>query len=113
MPDDNLTIKDYCLALRAALVIDAAREALDALTGIARHCAQHGHDQAAVNLLTFVLRHPDVRYDTFDAAEELFFALEERAGVRVTEDARQFTLGRTLKSMADYACTLAGDHDNA
>ncbi|GIL08822.1 MAG: hypothetical protein BroJett033_3330 [Chloroflexota bacterium] len=107
MPDYNLTAKEHCLALRAALVIDAAREALDALTGLAQHCAAHGQDQQAANLLAFVLGHPDVRYDTFDYAEDLFLDLEARVCPRVIADARQFALGKTLRSVADYACALA------
>ncbi len=108
MPDHDLTAREHCLALRAALVINATREALDALTGLARHCAARGQDQQAANLLTFVLRHPDVRYDTFDDAEELFSALEARAGADVVADARQFALGKTLRTVAEYACALAG-----
>lgn len=111
MPDYNLTEKEYRLALRAALVIDAAREALDALTGLALRYVERGLDQEAANLLTFVLRHPDVRYDTFDYAEDLFLDLEARVCPRVIEDAGQFALGKSLRSVADYVFALAGDED--
>lgn len=111
MPDYHLSEKEHRLALRAALVVDAVREALDALTGLALRFVERGLDQEAANLLTFVLRHPDVRYDTFDYAEDLFLDLEARVCPRVIEDARAFALGKSLKSVADYVFALAGDDD--
>lgn len=111
MPDYDLTEKEYRIALRAALVVDAVREALDALTGLAQRLIERGHDQEAANLLAFVLGHPDVRYDTFDYAEDLFLELEGRVCPRVIEDARAFVLGKSLKSVADYALALASSDE--
>lgn len=102
MPDYDLSERDYKAALRAALAIDAVGEALDAMTGVALRLLERGETQSAANLLTFVTRHPDVRHDTFDAADDLYMQLEASACPRVIEDARAFILGKTINTMAQH-----------
>ena len=113
MTEQDPTEKIHLVALRAALVVDAVREALDALTGLAQSYAARGMEQEAANLLTFVLHHPDVRYDTFDRAEELHMDLEARACPRIFEDAQQFVLGKSLKTIAAWVFALAGDEGDS
>ena len=98
----DFTEKDYRIALKAALVIDAQGDALDALAGIAEWYLRGGRTEEGANILAFVLNHPDVRYDTYDRAEEMFMELEEHACPRVIEDAKAFRLGKSIRSMAAY-----------
>lgn len=102
MTDSKLTEKDYRIALKAALVIHAKGDVLDAMTGIAESFIRRGQTQEGANLLAFVLNHPDVRYDTFDHAEDMFFALEEHLCPRVLADAKAFRLGKSIQSVAAY-----------
>jgi hypothetical protein len=102
MAENDLAEKDYRIALRAAMAINAVGEALDVMSGLARHWLEHGQEQEGANLLVFVMNHPDVRYDTFDQAEDLFFDLESRICPRVIADAKQFILGKTLATVAAH-----------
>ena len=102
----DLSEKEYRVALKAALVIDAVRDALDAMTGIASHLIRRDLTQEAANILTYVRSHPDVHHETFDRADEMFMALEESDCPRVIQDAREFILGKTLKTIANYIDTI-------
>lgn len=102
----DLSEKDYRVALQAALVINAVQDALDAMTGIAARLIERGMTEDAANILTYVTRHPDVRHDTFDNADEMFMALEESACPRVMEDAAAFILGKSLNTMAHYIADI-------
>lgn len=105
MSNDLLPERDYRIALRAALAINAVGEALDAMTWLARHWLNRGSTQEGANLLAFVMNHPDVRYDTFDRADEMFLELEAQACPRVLLDAKEFVLGKSLAAMAAYVFT--------
>src|SRR5690606_35362449 len=98
----DLSEKEYRPALKAALVINAVRDALDAITGIAVRLLERGPTAEAATLRT----NPDVHHETFDRADELFMALEETACPRVIEDAREFILGKSLRTMANYIDTI-------
>src|SRR5690554_3177356 len=102
----DLSEKEYRLALKAALVINAVRDALDAMTGIAVRLIERGLTAEAANILTYVRNNPDVHHETFDRADELFMALEETACPRVIEDAREFIFGKSLRTMANYIDTI-------
>lgn len=105
----ELTEKDYRAALRAAVAINAAGEALDAIVGIAGSYLNRGMTQEAANLLAFVVNHPDVLHDTFDRAEELFLDLEERLCPRVILDARTFAVGKSINTVAHYIFAMNPD----
>ena len=111
MPHYDLSEKEYRVALKAALVIDAAQDALDAMAGIASRLIERGLTEEATNLLTFVRSHPDVHHETFDHADDLFLALEETLCPRVIQDAREFILSKSLNTMANYidSIHLPGD----
>jgi hypothetical protein len=96
----------YRVALKAALVIEAWGDALDAMTGVAACWLVRGLEEEAARLLVFVIRHPDVRHDTFDFADEAFMDLESRACPRIITDAQAFILGKSLNSMANYIDTV-------
>lgn len=98
----ELTEKDYLVALRAAVAIDANGEALDAIASIAGCYLNRGLAQEAANLLAFVTNHPDVLHDTFDRAEELFLDLEERMCPRVILDAKTFAVAKSINTVAHY-----------
>lgn len=106
MPGYNLTEKDYRLALKAALVIEAAADALDAMTGLAARFIERGLTEEAANLLTYVRSHPDVDHETFDYADEMYMDLEASACPRVIQDAREFILSKSLTTMAHYIDTI-------
>lgn len=109
MSNELLPEKDYQIALRAALAINAVGEALDAMTSLAQRWLESGSTQEGANLLVFVMNHPDVRYDTFDRAEEMFLELEARACPRVLLDAKEFVLGKSLTTMATYVFTSGAE----
>ena len=102
----DLSEKEYRVALKAALVIDSAGDALDAITGIAARFLDRGLTQEGTNLLVFVTKHPDVRHDTFDYADERFMDLESSACPRVIEDAKSFVLGKTITTVAHHIDTI-------
>jgi hypothetical protein len=103
MADETMNERDYRVALRAALAINATGEALEALANIGAAFVRRGLTQEGANVLVYVMHHPDVRYDTFDQAEDLFMQLEEHACPRLIEDARSFRLGKSLAVVAAYA----------
>jgi hypothetical protein len=104
----NLTEKEYRLALKAALVIEAVPDALDAMTGIAvRWLDQEDRLQEAANVLAYVISHPDVDHATFDDADERFMDLESSICPRVIQDAREFILSKSLTTMANYIDSIA------
>ncbi|MAS34850.1 MAG: hypothetical protein CL610_12640 [Anaerolineaceae bacterium] len=102
----NLSEKEYRVALKAALVIDAVRDALDAMTGIAARLIDRELTTEAVNILTYVRSNPDVHHETFDYADEMYMVLEETLCPRVMQDAREFILSKTLRTMANYIDTI-------
>ena len=106
MAQYNLSEKEYRLALQAAVVIGAAGDALDAMTGIATRFLDRGMTQEAANVLVYVVKHPDVPHYTFDYADEKFMELEATICPRVIEDARTFILGKSLNTMANYISTI-------
>ncbi|MBZ0297535.1 MAG: hypothetical protein K8L99_33575 [Anaerolineae bacterium] len=113
MPDSKPTEKAYRIALKAALVIQANGDVLDAMTGIAESLIHRGQTQEGANILAFVLNHPDVRYDTYDHAEDMFFEMEEHLCPRVIADARTFRLGKSIKSVAAYIDEQPVDSEDA
>ena len=102
MSNDLLPEKDYRIALKASLAINAVGEALDAMTWLAQGWLQRGSTQEGANVLVYVMNNPDVRYDTFDRAEEMFLELEEKVCPRVLLDAKEFILSKSLATMAAY-----------
>ncbi len=112
MANDELSEKDYRIALKAALAIEAHGDALDSLTSIAEHYLERGLTQEGANVLAFVLIHPDVLHDTFDRADDLFMRLEEHTCPRVIEDAKLFRLSRSLKMVAAYVDEISLGNDD-
>ena len=106
MAQYNLKEQDYRVALKAAMVINAVTDALDAMTGVAARWLDRGLTEEAANLLFYVTHHPDVRHDTFDYADERWLELEATICPRVIEDARAFNLGKTLNTVATYITTI-------
>ena len=106
MAQYDLSEKEYRVALKAALVINTVRDALDAMTGIAARLIDRGLTEEAANILTYVRSHPDVHHETFDSADEMYIALEEQVCPRIIQDAREFILGKSLTTMANYVDTI-------
>ena len=104
----DLTEKEYRVALKAALVIGALPDALDAMTGIAARWLEHDdYLQSAANILAYVVNHPDVDHSTFDYADERFMDLESRICPRVIQDAREFILSKSINTMGNYIDSIA------
>ena len=106
MADYDLSEKDYRVALQAAQVVDAVRDALDAMTGIAARLLERGLTQEAANILAYVTQHPDVRHDTFDSADEMFMNLELAYSSQLIREAREFILGKSLNTMIHYIAEI-------
>jgi hypothetical protein len=102
----DLSEKEYRLQLQAAMVINAVQDALYAMTGIAVRLLERGLSEETANILAYVTQHPDVHHDTFDTADEIFMSLESEACPRIIHDAREFILGKSLNTMANYIAEI-------
>lgn len=81
-------------------------ESLASLTDLAAVMMRYGKTGEAAQALAFVMNHPDVPYDTFDRAEELFINLEGHVGPRVIEDAKDWGRIQTLRGAVEAALSV-------
>jgi hypothetical protein len=92
---------DLRVLLRAALHVRAVPEALDALTRMAAIMIKRDQKGEAVEVLAYVMQHPDVKHDTYDRADDLFMALEGELGQSVISDAKDNARYRTLRAVVE------------
>jgi len=98
---------------RAALEIGATPEVLARLTDYAGLLVTHDRTTEAANLLAVVLRHPDVPFDVYDRADDLWIELEGRLCPRVMADAKDSATFITLRGAMDAAFALLDSGDSA
>lgn len=103
MNDIQKQARAYQVAITAAREIGHIPEILDGLTHLSALMIQTGKTDAAANTLAYVLRHPDVPFDVYDRAEDMFIALEAALCPRVIEDARTLATYQTLRGAVDLA----------
>lgn len=78
-------------------------ETLAALIDLATVMNQHGKTAEAANAVAFVMSHPDVPYDTFDRAEDLWYDLELHVCPRVLTEAKEWGAVQTLRGAVEAA----------
>ncbi|HEX2621579.1 MAG TPA: hypothetical protein VHL11_15580 [Phototrophicaceae bacterium] len=81
-------------------------ETLAGLTDLAVLMMEAGKTPAAANILAYILHHPDVPYDTFDRAEDLFIDLEAHLGQQVIEDAKEQARYLTMRGVVEAALAV-------
>lgn len=113
MSDFKTDAKALHIVTRAAHEIGATPEVLARLTDYAALLVTHERTTEAANLLAVVLRHPDVPFDVYDRADDLWIDLEGRLCPRVITDAKESATFITLRGAMDAAFALldAGDSE--
>jgi hypothetical protein len=81
-------------------------ETLAALIDLATLMNQHGKTAEAANATAFVMNHPDVPYDTFDRAEDLWYDLELHVCPRVLTEAKEWGAIQTLRGAVEAALKI-------
>jgi hypothetical protein len=81
----------------------ATLETLASLTDYAGLLAAHGYKGEAAQLLAVIMNHPEVPFDTYDRADDLFIQLESELCPRVIDDARRDASFLTLRGAIDAA----------
>lgn len=81
-------------------------ESLAGLTDLAAVMMRYGKTDEAAQALAFVMHHPDVPYDTYDRAEDLFIDLEAHVCPRVIEDAKAWGRVQTLRGAVEAALAV-------
>jgi hypothetical protein len=93
--------RDLHLVIRASREIGATSEVLDALVELAGLLVEREKTTEAANLLAYIMHHPDVPYETYDRADDLWIALEASLCPRVIADAREQARYITLRGVVE------------
>lgn len=102
-PTFNERARQCYIVVKAAQEIGAKREILAALTDYAAALIDARYTTEAAHLLAFVMNHPDIPFDTYDRADDLFILLEAELCPRVIADARADARSLTLRGAIDAA----------
>jgi tetratricopeptide (TPR) repeat protein len=86
-------------ALSLAFEAEAIPLALYVLSGFAKLLSEENHKDRAVELLAFVLHHPDTQERTQDAAESLMFEFESKLAPSVIEKGWERGKSRRLEEL--------------
>lgn len=112
MSEFKARAKELHVVARAAYAIDAKPEVLACLTDYAALLVAHEHTTEAAHLLATILNHPDVPFDTYDRADDLWLELEGRLSARVIQDARDAGKFMTLRGAMNAAFALLDSPDD-
>jgi uroporphyrinogen-III decarboxylase len=102
----SLQAKSIQTILNTAWQAGLIGESLASLTDLAAVMMRHGKTDEAAQALAFVMNHPDVPYDTYDRAEDLFIELEGHLCPRVIEDAKAWGRVQTLRGAVEAALAV-------
>jgi hypothetical protein len=102
----SLQAKTIQTVLNTAWQAGFVGESLASLTDLAAVMMRYGKTEEAAQALSFVMNHPDVPYDTFDRAEDLFIDLEGHLCPRVIEDAKAWGRVQTLRGAVEAALAV-------
>jgi|GEM_PF-1033904 len=89
----------------AAREIGAQEEVYALLVELAGLMVEHGYKGEAANLLAWLMHQPDVPYDLYDNADDLWIDLEAELCPRVISDAKMDAALLTLRGVLDAAFT--------
>lgn len=95
--------RDLQVIVLASREIGATGETLAALTDVAALLIEGSKTTEAANLLAYILHHPDIPYDTYDRADDLWLTLESELCPRVISDAREQASYLTLRGAVEAA----------
>lgn len=101
--DYEKRVRDCAVIVMAAQQINAPQETLHALTDLAALLVEGGKKGEAAQLLAVILNHPEIGYQTYDRADDLFIALEAELCPRVIQDARDLASSTTLRGAVESA----------
>ena len=89
--------------IMAAREMDAPVEVYARLVELAGLLVEHGYTTEAANALAWVMHQPDVPYDVYDNADDLWIDLEGRLCPRVIADAKMDAPLTTLRGVLESA----------
>ncbi|MCU0497132.1 MAG: hypothetical protein MUF87_07265 [Anaerolineae bacterium] len=101
--------KELQVVLKTAFETGMIAETLEALAKLAVIMAQFGKTSEAAEAVSYVMQHPDVPYDIYDRAEDVFLDLETHLCPRVLSDAKVTATYRTLRSAVEAALSVTVD----
>lgn len=105
--------KELHVVIRAAQGIGATHEVLANLTDYAALLISYELKTEAANLLAVVMNHPDIPFDTYDRADDLFIQLEAELCPRVIADARSDARFMTIRGAVEAAFGMLGGGSEA
>ncbi|MCU0476194.1 MAG: hypothetical protein MUC99_08820 [Anaerolineae bacterium] len=106
MTDDRATIaRQLYVIISAAREMGATVEVYARLVELSGVLVEAGLTTEAANLLAWVMHQPDVPYDVYDRADDLWIDLESRLCPRVIADAKQDAPITTLRGVVEASFT--------
>lgn len=104
--------REIQLHIQAAQQINAKVDVLSSLTEYAALLIQNDYKGEATNVLAYVMNHPDVPFDVYDRADDLFIDLEAELCPRVIADAKDNASFMTMRGIIEQAfAVLDGDNN--
>lgn len=104
MADDlNAKVVELHVLVSAARAMDAFVEVYARLIDLAALMIDQGKKTEAAPLLAYIMHQPDVPYDEYDRADDLWIDLEAELCPRVISDARAEATFMTLRGIIDQA----------
>ncbi|MBK8135956.1 MAG: hypothetical protein IPK52_08965 [Chloroflexi bacterium] len=104
MADDlNAKVVELRVLVSAARAMDALVEVYARLIDLAALMVEHGKKSEAAAILAYIMHQPDVPYDEYDRADDLWIDLEAELCPRVISDARADATFMTLRGIIDQA----------
>jgi hypothetical protein len=106
MDDLNADVKKLHVLVSAAHAMGALGEVYARLVDLAALMITDGKKDEAASVLAYVMHQPDVPYDVYDRADDLWIELEAEICPRVILDARTDATFMTLRGIIERAFGL-------
>jgi hypothetical protein len=106
MDDLNANVKKLHVLVSAARAMGALVEIYARLIDLAALMIQDGKKDEAASVLAYVMHQPDVPYDVYDRADDLWIELEAEICPRVITDAKADATFMTLRGIIERAFGL-------
>lgn len=115
--DNDLAAKlqKLSVVINVAREMGAPAEVYARLVELSALLIEHGQTTPAANLLAWLMHQPDVPYDVYDSADDLWIDLEGRLCPRVISDAKMDAPIMTLRGVmeASMGALLPPGDENA
>lgn len=106
MDDLNADVKKLHVLISAAHAMGAFVEIYALLVDLAALMVADGKKDEAASVLAYIMHQPDVPYDVYDRADDLWIELEAEICPRVITDARADATFMTLRGIIERAFGL-------